>query len=128
MDSIEKLEYGEIKIADEVISTIAGLAAMEVEGVSGMSGGFVGGIAEILGKKSLSKGVKLEVLEEGTVIDLYIIVDYGTKIPDIAWKIQDNVKTTIESMTGIDVINVNIHVQGVKFPKEQIEENQQAKN
>lgn len=118
MEAIEKLEYGEVKIADEVIVTIAGLAATEVEGVSGMSGGLVDGIAEILGKKSLSKGVKLEVLEEAVAIDLYLIVDYGVKIPDIAWKIQDNVKATIESMLGMKVVDVNIHIQGVNFPKE----------
>ncbi|SDK51199.1 Asp23/Gls24 family envelope stress response protein [Natronincola ferrireducens] len=128
MDALEKLEYGEVKIADEVIATIAGLAATEVQGVCGMSGGLVDGIAEILGKKSLSKGVKIEVSNDGVAIDLYIIVDYGTKIPDIAWNIQDNVKTTIESMTGITVMDVNIHIQGVSFPKEVAEENLPNKN
>lgn len=122
MDSIKELEYGEIKIADEVIATIAGLAATEVQGVSGMSGGLADGIAEILGKKSLSKGVKLDVMENGVSIDLYIVVDYGVKIPDIAWKIQDNVKTTIESMTGTNVIDVNINIQGVDFSKENANE------
>jgi len=123
MDAIKKLEYGEVKIADEVIATIAGLAATEVQGVSGMSGGLADGIAEILGKKTLSKGVKLEVLDEGVTIDLYLVVDYGVKIPDIAWQIQDNVKTTIESMIGTKVFDVNINIQGVNFPKENIEEN-----
>ncbi|SES70903.1 Uncharacterized conserved protein YloU, alkaline shock protein (Asp23) family [Natronincola peptidivorans] len=123
MEAIEKLEYGEIKIADEVIVTIAGLAATEVDGVTGMSGGLVDGIAEKLGKRSLSKGVKIEASDEGVAIDLYIIVDYGAKIPDIAWKIQDNVKTIIESMTGIKVFDVNIHIQGVNFPKEIQEDN-----
>ena len=128
MDSIKELEYGEIKIADEVIATIAGLAATEVQGVSGMSGGLADGIAEILGKKSLSKGVKLDVMENGVSIDLYIVVDYGVKIPDIAWKIQDNVKTTIESMTGKNVIDVNINIQGVDFSKENSNESTNNQN
>ncbi|NLM03569.1 MAG: Asp23/Gls24 family envelope stress response protein [Clostridiales bacterium] len=128
MDSIKELEYGEIKIADEVIATIAGLAATEVQGVSGMSGGLADGIAEILGKKSLSKGVKLDVMENGVSIDLYIVVDYGVKIPDIAWKIQDNVKTTIESMTGTNVIDVNINIQGVDFSKENSNESTNNQN
>lgn len=118
MDTIENLEYGEVKIVDDVVATIAGLAATEVKGVAGMSAGFVGGIAEILGKKSLSKGVKVDVKEKVANIDLYIIVEYGTKIPDVAWKIQENVKKTIETMVGVEVNEVNIHVQGVSFPKE----------
>lgn len=129
MDTIENLDYGEVKIVDDVVATIAGLAATEVNGVAGMSGGFVGGIAEILGKKSLSKGVKVEIKEKVALIDLYIIVEYGTKIPDVAWEIQENVKKTVETMTGIEVNEVNIHVQGVNFPKENVEqeENKQSK-
>lgn len=119
MEAIKELEYGEIKIAEEVIVTIAGLAATEIEGVSGMSGGFVDGIVEILGKRSLSKGVKVDVLENTVSIDLYLIVDYGVKIPDIAWKIQDNVKAIIESMLSMKVTDVNIHIQGVNFPNEE---------
>lgn len=129
MDTIENLDYGEVKIVDDVIATIAGLAAIEVKGVAGMSGGFVGGIAEMLGKKSLSKGVKIEIKEKVAIIDLYIIVEYGTKIPDVAWEIQESVKKTVETMTGIEVNEVNIHVQGVNFPNENIEqeENKQLK-
>lgn len=126
MDTIEKLEYGEIKIADEIIATIAGLAAIEVKGVAGMSGGLADGIAEILGKKNLSKGVKVDINEKGSAIDLYIIVDYGTKIPDVAWEIQDKVKKSIETMTGLQVLEVNIHIQGVHFPRETNDQEQQA--
>lgn len=122
MDAIQNLENGEIRIAEDVIATIAGLSAIEVNGVAGMSGGLVGGIAEILGRKSLSKGVKVEINEKGGFIDLYLIVDYGTKIPDVAWEIQDKVKRSIEVMTNLDVIEVNIHVQGVSFPKAIVEE------
>ena len=115
-------ERGAIKIANEVVSIIAGIAATEVEGVAGMSGGVVGGIAEILGRKSLSKGVKVEVGEKETAVDLFVIINYGSSIPDVAWKIQDNVKQAIEGMTGLNVKAVNVHVQGVYFPEDEQEE------
>ncbi len=115
-------ELGSIRIADEVVSIIAGLAATEVEGVAYMSGGIVGGIAEALGRKNLSKGVKVEVGEEEAAVDLYLIVSYGSRIPDVAWSVQENVKKAIESMTGLKVIKVNVHVQGVNFPQAQTEE------
>ncbi len=108
-------ELGNIRIADEVVAIIAGLAATEVEGVAGMSGGLAGGIAEMLGRKNLSKGVKVEVGEKETAVDLYMIVDFGVRIPDVARKIQDSVKQAIESMTGLAVIETNVHVQGVNF-------------
>lgn len=115
-------ELGSIRIADEVVAIIAGLAAMEIDGVASMSGGIAGGIAEALGRKNLSKGVKVEVGEEETAIDLYMIVNYGSRIPDVAWAVQENVKKAIENMTGLKVIKVNVHVQGVVFPQETIEE------
>lgn len=111
-------EKGNIKISDEVVAIIAGIAAMEVTGVAGMSGGIAGGIAEILGRKNLSKGVKVEVGEKEAAIDLYIIVEYGCRIPDISWEIQEKVKNAVETMTGLKVIEVNIHVQGVNIEKE----------
>ncbi|QXM06020.1 Asp23/Gls24 family envelope stress response protein [Crassaminicella indica] len=116
------IEHGQIKIADEVVGIIAGLAATEVPGVAGMSGGLAGGIAEMLGRKNLSKGVKVEVGEKEAAIDLYIIVEYGVKIPDVAWQIQESVKKAIENMTGLNVIEVNIHVQGVNMEKEEKKE------
>ncbi|HHY42027.1 MAG TPA: Asp23/Gls24 family envelope stress response protein [Thermoanaerobacterales bacterium] len=108
-------EKGSIKIADDVVGVIAGLAATEVEGVAGMSGGIVGGIAEILGRKNLSKGVKVEVSEKEAKVDLYMIINYGVRIPDVAWNVQENVKKAIENMTGLSVVEVNIHIQGVSF-------------
>lgn len=108
-------EYGQIKIADEVVAIIAGLAANEVEGVAGMSGGLVGGISDMLGKKNFSKGVKTEIKEKSAVIDLFIVVKFGARIPDVAWKIQESVKRAIESMTGLEAESVNVHVQGVSF-------------
>ena len=112
---------GIVKIAGEVVSVIAGLAAMEVEGVAGMSSGIAGDIAELLGRRNLAKGVKVEVGEREAAIDLYVIVNYGVRIPEVAWKVQQNVKQAIESMTGRDVVEVNVHVQGVNFL---IQENQ----
>lgn len=114
----ENNELGVIKISEEVVSIIAGLAATEVKGVAGMSGGFVGGIAEKLGMKNLSKGIKVVVGEKEAAVDLFIIVDYGVKIPDVAWQIQENVKKAIETMTGLNVVEVNINVQGVDMGKD----------
>ncbi len=109
-------ELGSIRIADEVVAIIAGLAATEIKGVAGMSGGLAGGIAEMLGRKNLSKGVKVEVGEKETAVDMFIIVEYGVRIPDVAIRIQDNVKRAIESMTGLVVVEVNVNIQGVVFP------------
>src|SRR5690554_8222786 len=103
---ISEQSHGSIRIADEVVSIIAGLATIEVEGMAGMSGGFVGGIAEILGKRNLSKGVKVAVGERETAVDLYVIMDYGISIPDVAAQVQQNVKSAIENMTGLEVVQV----------------------
>jgi len=111
-------DYGSVKISEEVVAIIAGIAATDVPGVAGMSGGIAGGIAEILGRKNLSKGVKVEVGEKEAAIDLYIIVEFGARIPEVAWDIQEKVKTAVQTMTGLNVIEVNIHVQGVNFDKE----------
>jgi len=113
---------GSIRIADEVVSIIAGLSATEVDGIAGMSGGLVGGIAELLGKKNFAKGVKVEVGEREAAVDLFVIVKYGVRIPDVALAVQENVKQAIEAMTGLSVVEVNIHVQGVGFPDEVKEE------
>lgn len=104
----------EIKISEDVVAVIAGVAVSEVAGVAGMAGGFAGGISEVLsGKKNLAKGIKVEVGQKETRIDVNIIVEYGTRIPDIAFAIQNRVKKAVESMTGLNVIAVNVHVQGV---------------
>ena len=94
------------------------MAATEIPGVAGMSGGLVGGIAEMLGKKNLAKGVKVEVGEKEAAVDLYVIMEYGVRLPDIAIQVQENVKHAIESMTGLEVVEVNVHVQGVGFTAE----------
>lgn len=114
----EQNDIGSIRIADEVVGIIAGLAATEIAGIAGMSAGLVGGIAEMLGKKNLAKGVKVEVGEKEAAIDLFVIVEYGSRIPDVALRVQENVKRAIETMTGLRVVEVNIHVQGVGFQSE----------
>ena len=108
------LENSNIKIADYVVDVIAGVAVSEVQGVYEMSGGFAGGISEVLsGKKNLAKGIKVEINEKTTKIDVNIIVEYGTRIPDVAFEIQNKVKKAVETMTGLTVSEVNVHVQGV---------------
>ena len=111
----ENVENSEgIEISNDVISVLAGVAVSEVQGVASMSGGFAGGITEVLsGKKNLSKGIKVEKNENKVKIDVNIIVEYGSRIPDVAFEIQNRVKKSIESMTGLEVIDVNVHVQGV---------------
>jgi uncharacterized alkaline shock family protein YloU len=118
----EKTELGRIEIAPEVIEVITGLAASEVEGVAHMSGGFVGDIAERLGRKNLAKGVKVEVGKREAAVDVYIIIHYGYKIPEIARNIQENVRHAIENMTGLKVIEVNVHIVDVEFKQERREE------
>ena len=113
---------GSIRIADEVVSVIAGLAAMDVDGVAGMSGGLIGGIAEMLGRKNFSKGVKVEVGEKETAVDITLVVTYGVDIRQVVTEVQKNVRRAIESMTGLKVIETNVQVQGVVFPEEEIEE------
>lgn len=118
----EIVDYGQIKISDEVVGIIASLAATEIKGVAGMSGGIAGGLSEMLGRKNFSKGVKVEIKEKEVSISLYIIVEYGAKIPEVAWEVQESVKNTVETMTGLNVVEVNINIQGVNIEKEQKEE------
>ena len=105
-----------IKIADDVVAVIAGMAVSEVQGVANMAGGFAGGISEVLsGKKNFAKGIKVDVGEKETKIDVNIIVEYGTRIPEVAYEIQTKVKKAVETMTGLKVLEVNVHVQGVNI-------------
>lgn len=123
-EEIKAEEPNTIKIADDVVAVIAGVAVSEVPGVASMSGGFAGGISEVLsGKKNLAKGIKVEVGEKEAKIDVNIIVEYGTRIPDVAFEIQNRVKKAVETMTGLKVLEVNVHVQGVStVPEETTEE------
>lgn len=126
---IEESNEG-IKISNDVVAVIAGVAVSEVPGVAGMSGGFAGGISEVLsGKKNLSKGIKVDANEKEVKIDVNIIVEYGSRIPDVAFEIQNRVKKSVENMTGLKVAEVNVHVQGVKTEREEnnSEENLETK-
>ena len=118
--NIETIEYvhddnlGDVKIADSVIAVCAINAVMKTDGVAGLTGGITDSITEsLLGRESLSKGVKVDQTDEGIVLDIYLIVYYGVKIPDVAWNIQNRVKEEVETMTDKKVARVNIHVQGV---------------
>lgn len=113
-----EVEMGIVKISDEVVEVIAGLAASEIDGVEGMSATLVGGITQMLsGKKNTAKGVKVSVGEESSTIDLYVVVKYGVKIHEVAQMIQQNVKKSVESMTGLNVSTVNVYIQDVVLPK-----------
>lgn len=114
---VENSEGEGIRIANDVIAAIANKAASEVPGVYSMSGG----ISDVFGKK-MSRGIKVDAGEKNTKIDVNIIVEYGVRIPDIAFEIQNRVKKAVESMTGLDVLEVNVHVQGVNLNEEESKE------
>jgi len=109
---------GEVKIADEVVAIIAGLAAMEVEGVSSMTGNATRELVSKFGMKSLSKGVKVDVLDGIVTVSLVLNLNYGYSIKDTTQKVQEKVKAAIENMTGLEVADVNIRVAGVDMPEE----------
>jgi uncharacterized alkaline shock family protein YloU len=112
-------EHGVLSYADDVIATISGLAAVEIDGVSSMCGNIGNGIAELLGRKTITKGVKVEVGKEEAAIDLFLIVEYGAKIPSVIDKVQKNVTKAVETMTGLKVVEVNVNVQGVHITNEE---------
>ena len=122
----EEEPIGNIKISVDVVTTIAGIAASEIEGVSCMYTSFVDGVAQRLGARRASKGVKVDMSGNDVCIDLYIVVEYGVKIPELAWTIQENVKNSVESMTGLSVSCVNIHIEGISFESDEAEEKEPA--
>ena len=128
-----KTENDGIQISNDVVAVIAGVAVSEVSGVAGMAGGFAGGISEdFSGKKNLAKGIKVEVSGSQAKIDVNIIVEYGSRIPDVAFEIQNRVKKAVESMTGLTVEEVNVHVQGVNTDRakeeKQVEVSEEVEN
>jgi uncharacterized alkaline shock family protein YloU len=110
-------EMGSIRIADEVVSTVAGIAAGEVEGIHTMSGGLGSDLAERFGRKNLSKGIKVEVNEDQTKIDIFVVIKYGYTIPRVAENVQSAVRAAVETMTGLTVTAVNVHVSAVVVGK-----------
>lgn len=108
-------DLGTIQIAPEVLEIIAGVAVIEIDGVADMSGGVVGGISEMLGLKSLTRGVKVQIGTDETIIDVFIVIEYGFRIPDVSRQIQQRVQQAIYGMTGIQISAVHIHIESVHF-------------
>ena len=124
-----KTENEGIQISNDVVAVISGVAVSEVPGVASMAGSFAGGISEVIsGKKNLAKGIKVEIADSEVKIDVNIIVEYGSRIPDVAFEIQNRVKKAVESMTGLKVEEVNVHVQGVNtnIVKEEIKKQEET--
>jgi uncharacterized alkaline shock family protein YloU len=109
-----KGESGNIKISDEAIASIASIASMEVDGVVGLDGGSAASFAEAIGIKDPAKGIKVDLLNENVSVDINIIVDFGREVSDVAAEVQDKVRESIESMTGLNVNKVNVNINGVR--------------
>ena len=110
-----KEKLGEVKIADEVVAMIAGLAATEVEGVDSMAGNITNELVGKLGMKNLNRGVKISVDDDHVSVELSLNMKYGYSIPDVSEKVQERVRTAIETMTGLTVLEVNIKIAGVSM-------------
>ncbi|NLA05373.1 MAG: Asp23/Gls24 family envelope stress response protein [Firmicutes bacterium] len=108
----------QIRISPEVISVIAGIAVQEVAGVAGMSGGIVDGIAQRLGRKDFSKGIKVTLEEENVLLDLNVVIDYGAPLMETAETLKQKVRATVEEVTGLTVAAINVNVTAVNMPKE----------
>ncbi|MBR1390261.1 MAG: Asp23/Gls24 family envelope stress response protein [Lachnospiraceae bacterium] len=111
--TIKEDNLGEVYIADEVVAIIAGLAATEVEGVASMAGNITNELVSKLGMKNLSKGVKVDVLEDTVDVAVALNIEYGFSIPEVSVKVQEKVKTAIETMTGLSVAEVNVRIASV---------------
>ena len=109
---------GEVRIADEVVAIIAGLAATEVDGVDSMAGNITNELVGMLGMKILSKGVKVDVTEEHVSVDLSLNIKYGYNIPEVSERVQERVKSAIENMTGLTVLDVNVKIAGVNMAED----------
>lgn len=117
--NITSEQYGDIKISDEVIATIASVATKEINGISGLSLSIAGEIASKFTKKNLSKAIKISTQDGNVTIDISVVIEYGTRIPDVSWEVQENVKKAVETMSGLNVEKVNIIVAGVDFESAQ---------
>lgn len=116
-NKIQNHEFGHVNISDDVIGIITNIAAGEIEGVN-LHGTLAGDIAEILGKKNMTKGVRVNISEDDVVqVDLNIVVDFGVVIPEVAWKVQESVKNAIENMTDLKVDYINVNVLGINLEK-----------
>ncbi len=104
---------GKVEIAPEVIEVITGIASSEVDGISSMRGNFATGVVERFGKKSHGKGVKVELTENGILIDLFVVLNFGVSIPKVAQQLQDNIRQTLKNMTALEIDEINVHVVGI---------------
>lgn len=120
----DDLSLGRVEIAPEVIEVIAGIAATEVKGLYAMRGTFASGVAERLGKQTHSKGIKVELTDDGITIDVYCILDFGISIPKVAQSLQTTIRQSLKTMTQLDIAEINIHVVGINMD----EKEQQAKH
>jgi len=114
-DKNMKVSLGKIEIAPEVIEVIAGIAAAEVEGLYAMRGNFASGVAERLGKQTHNKGVKVELTDDGITIDLFVILNFGISIPQVAEKLQTSIRQAMKNMTALEIAEINIHVVGIQM-------------
>ena len=114
---IKEDKLGDVKIADEVVAIIAGLASTEVEGVSSMAGNITNELVSKLGMKNLSKGIRVDVKEGVVRVDIALNIAYGYAILDVSSKVQEKVKTAIENMTGLEVSGVNVRIASVDMGK-----------
>ncbi len=110
----DNIEFGEVRIADDVVASIASLAAAEVEGVDSMANGLSNAVASKLGMSNLTHGVRVEISENTVKVKLALILKYNVHAVAVCEKVQERVKTAIESMTGLDVVEVNVKVEGIK--------------
>lgn len=120
----DTIETGLIRISDDVVATIAGLATLETPGITAMSGGISEGFAKRLSGKNVQKGITVEVGQVEAIVHLRVIVQYGSKIQEVCRELQYNVREAIENMTGLRVVEVNVKVEGVSFREEEAEEPQ----
>ncbi len=117
----EPNEDGVIKISEDVVAILADKAVRDVEGIAGMSGSLADSFAVVIGRKVSTKGIAVDIKDNDVVIHLHTVVKYGVRIPEVAWKAQEAVKTSVENMTGLNVLKVNISIEGVEFEKQEKE-------
>lgn len=122
----EMQDADSVRISPDVISVVAGIAASEVKGVAGMSGGIVGGIAERLGRKDLTKGIKVHLDEDRIKIDINIIVEMGIQILEVANNLKKELRDAVEKITGMQVSAINVHVLGINIPRDKDSEEKPA--
>ena len=114
------VENGNVKISEDVISVLADKAIKDIEGVEALAGRFSDSIAVAFGKKSGAQGISADTKDGKTVVSVHLVIKYGFRIPEVAWKVQEAVKNTVETMTGLEVTKVNVFVDDVKFPEDAV--------